>query len=180
VKKTIVATVLALCGMCGVASADDATTYPFKVGGQIGLSDYSGAAIGPVFRIPHAPYFKLGAAFTYTLAPGVQGNLLLDPIDFPIAPVAEIVYGHQFPASASMFGVSNSPTVSFDYAVLQGGFCLGKRDGFRFMIMAGMAHLMGGVSNVQGVIPASSNLTVGNPNFSGWLPSVKLGTEWLF
>jgi hypothetical protein len=153
----------------------------FKLGMNFDLSDPSGIALGLTTRLPYLPWFKLGLDATYTLAPGIRGNLLIDPIKFPVAPVANLDFGHQF--GFKVPGVSNSPTIDFDYVDLQGGLAFGSRDGFRFLLLAGMSHLSGTAHNFQGVISSSSStqgLTIADPNFSGWVPDAKLGVEFLF
>jgi hypothetical protein len=171
------ALVAALLCVSAAASADP---VPFKLGGQVDLSVPSGAAVGLEARLPHVPWFKLGLSGTYLLSPGIRGNLLIDPIKFPIAPVANVDVGHQFPATVP---VSGHPTVDFSYLDLQGGLGLGNRDGFRFLLLGGMSYLFSGnVGNFQSLFANSSasNLTVGNPSFRGWAPNVKLGVEFLF
>lgn len=150
---------------------------PFKVGMSVDLSVPSGAAVGVQVRLPSVPWFKLGVAGTYTLAPGLRGNILIDPIKFPVAPVANVDFGHQF--GFTLPGVNNSPTVDFDYVDLQGGLAFGSRDGFRFMLLGGMSYLNGTANHFQGVV-SSGGLTVADPHFSGWIPDAKIGVEWLF
>lgn len=160
------------------AFADEAKPVPFKLGMEFDLSVPSGVALGLEARLPHVPWFKVGLAGTGTLAPGIRGNVLIDPIKFPIAPVANIDVGHQFSFKAP--GVSNSPSFAFSYCDLQGGLGLGSRDGFRFMLMAGFSYLDGNAHNFQGVLPATKGLTVGDPHFTGWIPNAKLGFSLLF
>lgn len=158
-----------------------ASSNTFKLGMNFDLSVPSGVSLGLTSRLPYLPWFKLDLDVTTTLAPGLRGSLLLDPIKFPVAPVANLDLGHQF--GFKVPGVSNSPTIDFDYVDLQGGLAFGSRDGFRFLLLAGMSHLSGTAHNFQGVLPASSStqgLTIADPNFSGWVPDAKLGVEFLF
>ena len=138
----IIATLLCMAnvamGQEVVANAQPVVVQPsqpnpnsFKLGMLFDLADPSGVALGLETRLPYLPWFKLGVAATGTLMVGVRGNLLIDPINFPIAPVANLDIGHQFPMSIPT--VHNSPSVSFTYYDLQGGLGLGKRDGFRFL-----------------------------------------------
>lgn len=151
---------------------------PFKLGMEFDISAPSGVALGVMARLPKLPWFKLGLAATGTLAPGVRGNLLIDPIKFPIAPVANIDVGHQF--GFKVPSVDNSPKIAFTYCDLQGGLGLGSRDGFRFMLMAGFSYLAGTAYNFQGLVPATKGLTVMDPHFTGWIPNAKLGFSYLF
>jgi hypothetical protein len=157
---------------------DAPSRYPFKVGFLFDLSVPSGAALGLQARLPEVPWFKLGLAGTYTLAPGIRGSLLIDPIRFPVAPVANIDYGHQFQFAVP--GVSGKPGADFDYVDLQAGLAFGGRDSARFMLLAGESYLNGTVRNVQGAIKDSNGLTFANPLFHGWVPDAKLGFEFLF
>ena len=154
------------------------TSVPFKVGMLFDLSVPSGIALGLEARLPHVPWFKLGLAGTGTLNGGIRGNLLIDPIKFPIAPVANIDIGHQFPFKIP--SLTNSPSIDYTYYDLQGGIGLGNRDGFRFMLMVGMSYLDGTVANFQKLITNNPSLTVGDPVFHGWVPNAKLGFNLLF
>jgi hypothetical protein len=180
-KHHLVGAMVAVATMTcvGVASADENS---FNLGMNFDLSAPSGAALGLDARLPYLPWFKVGVSGTYALAPGVRGNILVDAIKFPIAPVLNVDVGHQFPITAP--GVSGNPTVDFNYLDLQGGLALGSRDGFRFMLLAGMSYLDGGAHNVQGAINSNNNsgttLVVGDPNFHGWAPNAKLGFTLLF
>jgi hypothetical protein len=178
-KFIAVSTLFAAVSVAGISFASD-TDY-FKVGMNIDLSMPSGAAIGLDARLPHVPWFKLGLSATATLAPGIRGNVLIDPINFPIAPVANIDIGHQFGFTVPT--VNNSPTVNFDYIDLQGGLGIGSRDGFRLLLMVGMTHMDVAINNFQGVVSSNAvgqNLTVADPSVTGWVPSAKLGCYWLF
>src|SRR5258708_29954577 len=115
--KTLISSLLALSlmGVCGSALAANpaeagyvspkeyhpvvtvSNPYHFKLGMSLDASVPSGAALGLQARLPYIPWFKIGLAGTYTLAPGIRGNILIDPISFPIAPVANVDVGHQFP-----------------------------------------------------------------------------------
>ena len=165
-----------------VPVAEEKPTNPankFRLGMFVDLSIPSGVAAGVQTRLPYLPWFKLGLGLTETLAPGIRGNLLIDPISFPIAPVANFDLGHQF--GFNLPGVENSPNINFTYEDFQIGGAVGSRDGFRFMILGGTTHLSGVAHNFQGVIHNSpTGLTIADPNFSGWTPSVKLGVEFLF
>jgi hypothetical protein len=153
---------------------------PFKVGMLFDISAPSGMALGMEARLPRVPWFKLQLAGTGTLAPGMRGGVLIDPIKFPIAPVANIDVGHQFPLTIP--SLANSPSIDFTYVDFQGGLTLGGRDGFRFMLMAGMSYLTGDVHNFQGVLSNNnvSGLTIGDPHFNGWVPNAKIGFNVLF
>jgi hypothetical protein len=152
---------------------------PFKVGMLFDISVPSGVALGLEARLPYVPWFKFGLAGTGTLAPGVRGNILFDPIKFPIGPVLNVDVGHQF--AFGVPGLKNSPTLDFTYTDLQGGIGLGSRDGFRFLLMGGMSYLGGTANNFQGVITnAPAGLKLGDPTFTGWAPNAKLGFNLLF
>lgn len=168
--------VLALACVSVSARADDAT--PFKVGMGFDLSAPSGAALGVEARLPHVPWFKLGVSGTYLLAPGVRTNVLIDPINFVIAPVANVDVGHQF--TMKVPGISNSPSMDFNYLDLQGGAAIGKRDGARFLLMAGMSYLDGSVQHLDKSFTLPGGTTVGSPKFNGWVPNIKTGFELLF
>lgn len=177
-KFVFVALSVAAIAVTDYAAADENS---FKVGTQFDLSVPSGVALGLDTRLPYLPWFKLGLSGTYTLAPGIRGNLLIDPIKFPVVPVANVDVGHQFPFTVP--GVSNSPSVDFDYVDLQGGLAFGSRDGFRFLMLGGMSYLNGTAHNVQALVNSNANvagLTVADPNFYGWVPNAKLGFEFLF
>jgi hypothetical protein len=153
-------------------------SVPFKLGMLFDVSVPSGGALGIEARLPHVPWFKVGLAGTYTLAPGIRGNILFDPIKFPVAPLLNVDVGHQFPFTVP--SVSNSPSIDFTYCDLQGGIGFGSRDGFRFMLMGGMSYLYGGAHGFQGLLTQVNGLTVADPTFNGWVPNVKLGFSLLF
>jgi hypothetical protein len=177
---------LMMCSVVGaallcssVARADDNS---FKVGGQVDISLPDGVAVGPQVRLPYLPWFKLGAEFTYTLAWGARGSLLIDPIKFPVAPVAEATVGYQSPFTIP--GLDNSPSISYSYQDLNVGLGFGKRDGFRFLLLSGMSHINGQAANFQQLVNAHTTtvngLTIGSPRFDVWVPDFRLGGEWLF
>jgi hypothetical protein len=179
VQQTTVVEASPVAQPAPIESAEKTNKYPLKGGLVFDLSLPSGVALGGEVRLPYLPYFKVGAAMTYTLAPGLRANILLDPIKFPVAPIANFDLGHQF--GFSLPSLKNSPTVDFTYEDIQGGIGFGNRDGFRFMILGGMTHLSGTAHNFQGVITNSpAGLTIADPQFSGWIPSAKLGFNWLF
>jgi hypothetical protein len=159
------------------ASAQEAPRYKF-IGMQFDIATPSGVALGIEGRLPYVPWFKLGIAGTYLLSPGVRGNLLIDPIRFPVVPVIDLDVGYQSPFTVP--GVNNSPSGSFVYEDVRGGLAFGSRSGARFLLLAGMTHLSGSVSNLQSSITASPGVSFGNPHFDGFVPSVKLGFEVLF
>lgn len=167
---------LAIVSMSTVAHADDQPRYKF-LGVEGDISVPSGVALGVTGRVPYAPWFKLGVSATYTLAPGVRGNLLIDPVKFVIAPVVNVDVGWQPPFTVP--GVKGNPGGQFTYEDLQGGIALGKRDGFRFLLMGGMSHLDGSTSNFNNVVNVSG-ASIGNPNFSVWIPNAKIGFNCLF
>src|SRR5271156_5165159 len=78
--------------------------YPFKLGPTFDLGLPSGAALGLQLRLPSLPWFKVNGAVTYTLAPGLRAGIMLDPINFPVAPVATVDIGHQFPFTVPVSG----------------------------------------------------------------------------
>lgn len=175
-KKFLIGAMAALSlSVAGNALADDNS---LKAGMSFDLGVPSGVALGVLVRPPYIPWVKAGLSITGTLNVGLRGTLLIDPIKFPIAPVASLDLGHQFPFAVP--GVNNSPKVDFTYEDVLGGLAIGKRDGFRFMLFAGMSHLDGIAHNFQGVLPATNGLTVSDPNFSGWVPSARLGFSTLF
>jgi len=156
-----------------------ANPYPFKLGMSLDVSVPSGAALGLEARLPHVPWFTLGAAGTYLLAPGVRGSILIDPIKFAVVPVANIDLGYQ--SSFTVPGIKNSPSVDYTYVDLNAGLAFGSRDGFRFLLLSGMSYLDGGAHNVQGALGNSAKgLTVADPAFNAWTPNVKLGFKLLF
>src|SRR5271166_4587020 len=169
------AIVLAMLGSMVVPSVAHADEAPREriLGMQFDGGDPSGIALGIVGRVPSVPWFKLGLAGTMTLAPGVRGTLLADPIKFPIAPVAAFDLGHQF--GFKVPSVSNSPTVDFTYYDVMGGLRLGSRDGSGFLLMAGMAHLNGEARGLQAALPQEPGVSVGDPKATAWIPAVKLG-----
>jgi hypothetical protein len=178
-KKFLIGAISALSlGIATVAFADENNSVPLKAGMSFDIGAPSGVALGVLVRPPYIPWWKVGLAITGTLNVGIRANILIDPIKFPIAPVANLDIGHQFPFAIP--GVSNSPKVDFTYENIQGGLALGSRDGFRFMLLAGMSHLDGVAHNFQGVLPATNGLVISDPNFSGWVPSAKLGFSLLF
>lgn len=149
------------------------------LGMQFDIGLPSGVALGVVGRVPQVPWFKLGLAATGTLMPGIRGNVMFDPIKFGVAPVANIDLGHQFPFAIP--GVKNSPDIGFSYVDLNAGLAFGNRDKFRFLLLSGYSYLFGSASNFQALITsAPKGLTLANPTFTGWIPNLKLGFEWLF
>jgi hypothetical protein len=181
-NKSIVLAAIAAC-MCvsGIASAQpsqppvvqEQPRYKF-IGMSFDVGVPSGVALGLEGRLPYMPWFKLGVAGTFTLAPGVRGSLLLDPIRFPVAPVANFDVGYQSPITVK--NVSGS----FTYEDIQGGLAFGSRNGARFLLLAGMSHLSGDVSGFQNIVSTSNGVSFGNPTFNGWIPSARLGFVCLF
>ena len=153
--------------------------YPFKLGMSFDVSVPSGAALGLEARLPSVPWLKFGVAGTYTLAPGVRGNIMIDPIKFPVVPVLNVDLGYQ--SSFTIPGVSNSPSADFTYVDLNAGLAFGSRDGFRFLLLSGMSYLDGGAHNLQGALGSSAkDLTIADPSFNAWIPNAKLGFQFLF
>lgn len=148
-----------------------------KLGMVMDMSAPSGMALGLQTRLPYLPWFKWSFAGTYTLAPGLRGGVLFDPIQFPVVPVLNVETGHQYPITIP---VSGRPNVDFNYTDLEGGLAFGSRDHTRFVILAGMSYINGAINNVQGVLPSVSGLTIGDANFHGWVPCAKMGAEFLF
>ena len=159
-------------------SAKSEQYVPFKLGMLFDLSVPSGVALGIEARLPKVPWFKLGLAGTGLLGPGIRGNVLVDPFKFPVVPLLNFDLGHQFPFAVP--GVKNSPDIDFTYADFQGGLGVGSRDGFRVMLLGGMSYLDGTAHNFSGLLGTSKGVTVGDPNFNGWLPNAKIGFNWLF
>lgn len=152
--------------------------FPFKVGLAWDIGVPSGMALGLQARLPEVPWFKLGLSGTYTLAPGIRGNLLIDPIRFPIAPVANVDVGHQFPFTVP--GVNGKPGGQFDYVDLQAGLAFGGRDNARVLLLVGESYISGSTHNIQDTFDNTSGITIGSPTFKGWVPDAKLGFEFLF
>jgi hypothetical protein len=177
-KKLVIASLIALSSIFVSASALADNQTPLKAGMSFDISVPSGLALGAEVRLPYVPWFKLGLAATGTLMPGIRGNILIDPIKFPIAPVANVDVGHQF--AFTIPGVSNSPSIDFTYCDLQGGLGFGSRDGFRFMIMAGMSYIVGSAGNFQNFVAPGNGITLGDPRVSGWIPNAKFGFNLLF
>jgi hypothetical protein len=178
-RSIIISSIVGLLCYSSIAMADeDKKSVPFKVGMTGDVSLPSGFALGLETRLPHVPWFKVGVAGTYSLSLGIRGNLLFDPIKFPIAPIANIDLGHQF--QFTIPNTKNSPAIDFNYCDLNAGIGLGNRDGFRFMLLTGASYLWGTAHNFQGVLPTSNTLTISDPNFRGWVPNVKVGFNFLF
>jgi hypothetical protein len=168
--------IISFAMMCVSSTANASESSVF--GAQFDISTPAGTALGLVLRAPPVPWFKLGLDATYSLSPGVRANLLIDPIKFGIAPVANIDVGHQF--AFKIPEIHNSPATDFNYVDLQGGLAFGKSDGFRFLMMAGMTYLDGTAHHFQGLLPSTNGLIVGDPNFKGWIPNVKIGFAVMF
>jgi hypothetical protein len=149
----------------------------FKLGMTLDMGAPSGIALGLQTRLPYLPWFKWSFAGTYTLAPGIRGGVLIDPIQFPVVPVVNVETGHQYPITIPVKG---NPNVDFNYTDLQAGLAFGSRDHTRLLVLVGMSYLNGSVNNIQGALPSISGLTMGNANFHGWVPDAKLGVEFLF
>jgi hypothetical protein len=150
---------------------------PFKVGAVWSIGIPSGMELGAEVRLPHMPWYKLQVAATYTLAPGMVGSVLIDPIKFPVAPVLNVDVGRQFPFTVP---VNGRPGGDFDYATFGGGLAFGSRDGARLLLLAGESYISGSSHNIQAVFGDSNGLTIANPTFKGWIPTCKLGVEFLF
>jgi hypothetical protein len=150
---------------------------PFKLGLDWDIGIPSGMALGLETRLPHLPWFKLGLDATYTLAPGIRGNLLIDPIKFPVVPVLNLDVGRQFPFTVP---VNGRPGGDFDYVDFQAGLAFGSRDGARLLLLAGESYISGSSHNIQAVFGDSNGLTIANPTFKGFIPDAKLGVEFLF
>jgi hypothetical protein len=174
-KVMIGALAVAMTAVSGSALADSKS---FAIGGAVDLSVPAGAAVGVQGRLPYLPWFKVGLSGTFLLSPGVRGNLLIDPIKFPVAPVADLAVGYQ--SDFTVPGVKKSPTLSYTYENLDAGLAFGSRDHFRFLLLAGMTHLDGSATGVNGLFTLPGHITLGNPNFNAWVPNAKLGVEFLF
>ena len=174
--KLLVVSLLAC--LCVSTSAYADNSNKFDMGILFDISAPSGVALGVEARLPYTPWMKLGVAATALTYPGIRGSVLLDPIRFPIAPIVEADFGHQFTMSAPV--IQNSPTVSFNYFSGLGGIGLGSRDHFRFMLLAGMSYLDGYVGNVEKTFSLPTGFSIANPTFHGWAPSAKLGFNVLF
>ena len=190
-NKKFMLSALAIADLCvsGAAMADD-NNHPyrpevvasnpadsFRVGAAVGLGTPYGGSIGVNFRLPYLPWFKIAGSGTFNLAPGIMGSLLVDPIKFPIAPVANFDAGWQ---SQITIPTSGRPTIEWTYENIMGGLAFGGRDSARFLLLAGMTHIDGSAWNIQASLPTISGLSLANPKFNGWLPAAKLGLELLF
>ena len=151
--------------------------YPFKVGAVWSIGIPSGMELGLEARLPNMPWFKLQAAATYTLAPGMVGSILIDPIKFPVAPVLNFDFGRQFPFTVP---VNGRPGGDFDYANFMGGLAFGERDSARLLLLVGESYITGSSHNIQAVFADSNGLTIADPKFNGWIPIGKLEVEFLF
>jgi hypothetical protein len=164
----------------GAADAMPNHNNSFRVGGAVSLATPYGFGLGVNFRLPYMPWLKVAGSGTFNLAPGLMASALIDPIRFPIAPVINLDAGWQ--SSIKVPGFSNPPTLEWTYENIFGGLALGgsKSDSTRVLLLAGMTHIDGSASNVQGVLPKEGNISLANPTFNGWLPGAKLEVEWLF
>lgn len=152
--------------------------YPFKMGMVWSIGEPSGMELGLEARLPKMPWYKLQVAGTYTLAPGIRGGVLIDPIDFPVVPVLNLDLGHQFPFTVP--GVNGRPGGEFNYADFQAGLAFGSRDGARLLVLGGESYISGSTHNIQAVFGNTGGFTISSPTFRGWIPDAKLGLELLF
>jgi len=175
-KKSLIVSVLSsVMLLSGVAAADNTS---LAVGANIDISAPSGAAVGLDLQLPYVHWAKVGVSATYLFAPGVRGNILLDPIKFPVAPVLNFDLGYQ--SSFKLPSTDKSPDISWTYEDIQGGLAFGSREGFRFLLLGGITHLDGSASNFQNTVKTSNGITVGSPTFQVWVPSARLGIVWIF
>ncbi|HEY4012149.1 MAG TPA: hypothetical protein VGM06_02325 [Polyangiaceae bacterium] len=153
---------------------------------DVGVPD--GAALGIVVR-PRFDWLRIAGAVTHNgIAPGVRFGVTLDPIDFPIAPTLTVEGGHYW--QGTIPGISESPTVGYNYANIHLGLEIGSRSNFRFFLRGGVSYLDVSASNINmgsnGTVAANgasamSGSGIGNPSFSGWVaPSGKLGFSLYF
>jgi hypothetical protein len=173
------ATILSLSAASLAEESQRANPPVAMVGASFDLSVPSGASLGLEATSPrYFPYAKVGLAATYLFGMGWRSNLLVDPINFPVAPVADFAVGHEY--NFTVPGVANSPTANFSYEDVMGGLALGHRDGARFLLLAGATHLNGNVYDLSKSVSVGDGISLGNPRFSVWAPAVKLGFEVLF
>lgn len=138
-----------------------------------------GAALGLVVS-PFIPAIRLEGAFTYDyVGEGLRGSASWDMFRFPISPILRADVGGYFPFSVP--GMNNSPTFSYTYENLLGGIGFGKRSGFRFFFMGGTTHIDLNASGFGKSFTLPQGTSLGNTaNVDGWIPSGKLGFDWLF
>jgi hypothetical protein len=153
---------------------------------DVGVPD--GAALGLVVR-PRFDWLRIAGAVTHNgIAPGLRLGVTVDPIDFPIAPTLTVEGGHYW--QGTIPGVSDSPTVGYNYANIHLGLEIGSRSAFRFFLRGGVSYVDVSASNISmgsnGTVAANgasamSGSGIGNPSFSGWVaPSGKLGFALYF
>lgn len=130
---------------------------------------------------------------------GVQNNLFswggmasatFTPIKFPIMPVLQLEGGFFPQGTAPSFIVSAAdgkilPTVGYQYLSFGPGVEFGNREHALFFIHVDASYIHASSGNFQAVVndnvKSIGNLTVANPNISGWvLPTARLGFVVMF
>ena len=159
-------------------SLSASASEPLKVGGQVDVGILSGAAIGVVVK-PKLNWLRLELAGTYNTEFGLRGSATVDPIKFPIAPTFTLQAGHTF--ESKLPGATNTPDLGMNYVDFHLGLELGKRDRWRFFLHAGPSYVSVRSSNFQAVVNPGNGVTVGNPEFHGWLfPTAAIGYTIFF
>jgi hypothetical protein len=146
------------------------------IGADVGAPD--GAAIGLLIS-PMLPWLKLGAFGTYNyMSEGLRGTIILDPINFPIAPTLSTDFGGYFPGTVP--NVSKSPTFAYTYENLLLGLEIGSQRGFRMFLRGGATHMSLSADHLDRAFTLPNGATMTSANMEVWAPAAKLGFNWLF
>lgn len=131
-----------------------------------------------------------GPAWSY-VSWGMQGGVVLSPINWYVTPTLSFQAGRLFRTDASRFLKDDDPDQrdmkpllkKLDYHYYAGDFGLelGSPRGFNFFLRFGLSFAVikangtGGKTNDDG-----SRVSISNPKVSAWLPSAKLGFQYWF
>ena len=171
-KKYAIGFVMASILISSTSFADD---KKFKVGMQMDVGAPDGANVGVSVK-PYFNWLRLNMSVGHNaLAFGYRGSITLDPFKFPIGLTLTGDVGHY--TDGQIPGVSNSPTIGYNYFNLQPGLEIGKRDSWRIFLRGGVSWIDLHANNIKQFANVSdNNLYVGDPNANvRFFPTAKFG-----
>jgi hypothetical protein len=175
-KKFIIASMIAsMMAISAVSFADESSKL--KVGGQFDIGAPSGMALGVVVK-PKLNWLRLDLAGTYNSEFGLRIGGTFDPIKFPISPTFTIQAGHTFDSKVP--GISKSPELGMNYVDFHLGLEVGNRDRWRFFLHAGPSYVSVRTDGFQDTLSVGKGVSIGNPEFHGWVSTAALGFALYF
>jgi len=140
-----------------------------------------GVPSGCVGELGFRPWYflklEVGAGYN-SMAPGVIGSVVFDPIPWGLGLTLSVDAGHYWSGPAPF--VNNPPSVEYSFVSPMLGLEFGNYRAWRFYVRGGVSYLDGTVSNIS-YGNNDQSLMIGNPRAQGWAaPAAKIGFSVYF